>query len=73
MIQKVKDVIYQGMSGDIITANQNLRNLFFKENSFPFGTRCEPLPILEVSMNIATAIDEYSIDRRCYIHRLNEQ
>ena len=37
VIQKVKDTVFQGMTGDIITANQNLRKLFFEENSFPFG------------------------------------
>ena len=37
VIQKVKARIAAGMSGDIITANQNLRKLFFEENSFPFG------------------------------------
>ena len=45
VIQKVKDVIFQGMAGDIITANQNLRNLFFKENSFPFGREGEHVSI----------------------------
>ena len=37
VIQKVKVRIAGGMGGDIITANQNLRKLFFEENSFPFG------------------------------------
>ena len=37
VIQKVKDVIYHGMSGDIITANQNLRNLFFKRIVSPLA------------------------------------
>lgn len=37
VVQKVKDVVYTGMTGDIVTANQNLRKLFFEENSFPFG------------------------------------
>ena len=37
VIQKVKARIAAGMGGDIITANQNLRKLFFEENSFPFG------------------------------------
>ena len=41
VIQKVKEIIYKGFSGDIITANQMLRDLFFKENSFPFGDRGE--------------------------------
>ena len=45
VIQKVKDTIFSGMSGDIITANQKLRNLFFKENSFPFGKDGEHIPI----------------------------
>ena len=35
VVQKVKDTIFQGFSGDIITVNQKLRELFFKENSFP--------------------------------------
>lgn len=37
VIQKVKARIASGIGGDIITANQNLRKLFFDENSFPFG------------------------------------
>ena len=37
VIQKVKDVIYHGMSGDIITANQNLRTLFFKRIVSPLA------------------------------------
>ena len=37
VIQKVKARISSGIGGDIITANQNLRKLFFDENSFPFG------------------------------------
>ena len=45
VIQKVKDTIFKGMSGDIITANQELRNLFFKENSFPFGKEGEHISI----------------------------
>ena len=55
VIQKVKDVIYQGMGGDIITANQNLRNLFFKENSFPFGENGEHTTINFFDTNPATA------------------
>lgn len=55
VIQKVKDVIYQGMVGDIITANQNLRNLFFKENSFPFGENGEHTTINFFDTNPATA------------------
>lgn len=37
VIQKIKARIAAGIGGDIITANQNLRKLFFDENSFPFG------------------------------------
>ena len=55
VIQKVKDVIYQGMNGDIITANQNLRNLFFKENSFPFGRNGEHKSIGFFDTNPETA------------------
>ena len=55
VIQKVKDVIYQGMGGDIITANQNLRNLFFKENSFPFGENGEHTTINFFDTSPATA------------------
>ena len=55
VIQKVKDVIYQGMTGDIITANQNLRNLFFKENSFPFGRDGEHKTINFFDTNPETA------------------
>ena len=35
VIQKVKDVVFEGMSGDIITANQKLRNLFFRRTVSP--------------------------------------
>ncbi|MBR6842679.1 MAG: HsdR family type I site-specific deoxyribonuclease, partial [Prevotella sp.] len=55
VIQKVKDVIYQGMGGDVITANQNLRKLFFKENSFPFGENGEHTTINFFDTNPATA------------------
>ena len=55
VIQKVKDVIFQGMTGDIITANQNLRNLFFKENSFPFGKNGEHKTINFFDTNPETA------------------
>lgn len=55
VIQKVKDVIYQGLNGDIITANQNLRNLFFKENSFPFGRNGEHKSISFFDTNPETA------------------
>ena len=55
VIQKVKDAIYQGMGGDIITANQNLRNLFFKENSFPFGENGEHTTINFFDTSPATA------------------
>lgn len=36
VIEKVKARIMGGMSGDIVTANQNLQKLFFDQNSFPF-------------------------------------
>lgn len=45
VIQKVKSRIAGGMSGDIVTANQNLRKLFFEENSFPFGKEGEYVTI----------------------------
>ena len=55
VIQKVKDVIFEGMNGDIITANQKLRNLFFKENSFPFGKNGEHKTINFFDTNPETA------------------
>ena len=55
VIQKVKDTIYKGMGGDIITANQELRNLFFKENSFPFGKNGEHKSISFFDTNPETA------------------
>ena len=55
VIQKVKDTIYKGMGGDIITANQELRNLFFKENSFPFGNNGEHRSISFFDTNPETA------------------
>ena len=45
VVQKVKARIAGGMGGDIITANQNLRKLFFDENSFPFGKKGEYVTI----------------------------
>ena len=55
VIQKVKDTIYQGFSGDIITVNQKLRDLFFKENSFPFGANGEHKSISFFDTNPETA------------------
>jgi len=55
VIQKVKARIASGISGDIITANQNLRKLFFDENSFPFGEDGEYKTIYFFDTNPATA------------------
>ncbi len=55
VIEKVKSIIYSGVGGDIITANQNLRNLFFKENSFPFGKDGEHITINFFDTNPKTA------------------
>lgn len=55
VIQKVKARIASGMGGDIITANQNLRKLFFDENSFPFGKDGEYKTINFFDTNPATA------------------
>ena len=55
VIQKVKDTIFQGFSGDIITVNQKLRDLFFKENSFPFGDNGEHRSISFFDTNPETA------------------
>ncbi len=55
VIQKVKARIAAGMGGDIITANQNLRKLFFDENSFPFGKDGEYVPIKFFDTNPDTA------------------
>ena len=54
VIQKVKSRIASGMGGDIITANQNLRKLFFDENSFPFGKDGEYVTINFFDTNPAT-------------------
>ena len=54
VIQKVKSRIASGMGGDIITANQNLRKLFFEENTFPFGKDGEHIPITFFDTNPAT-------------------
>ncbi len=45
VVEKVKSIIFSGAGGDIITANQTLRNLFFKENSFPFGKDGEHISV----------------------------
>ena len=55
VIQKVKTRIAAGMGGDIITANQNLRKLFFEENSFPFGKDGEYKTVEFFDTNPATA------------------
>ena len=55
VIQKVKARIAAGIGGDIITANQNLRKLFFDENSFPFGKDGEYMTINFFDTNPATA------------------
>ena len=63
VIQKVKDTIYKGMGGDIITANQELRNLFFKENSFPFGREGEHVSIkfFETDPELASKKNTYVV------------
>lgn len=55
VIHKVRTRIAAGMGGDIITANQNLRKLFFDENSFPFGKDGEYVTINFFDTNPATA------------------
>ena len=45
VVEKVRTRIAAGMSGDIITANQQLRQLFFEQNSFPFGKDGEDMTI----------------------------
>lgn len=55
VIQKVKARIAGGMGGDIVTANQNLRKLFFDENSFPFGKDGDYKTINFFDTNPATA------------------
>lgn len=55
VIQKVKARIAAGMGGDIVTANQNLRKLFFDENSFPFGKDGDYTTINFFDTNPATA------------------
>jgi len=55
VVQKVKARILAGYGGDIITANQNLRKLFFDENSFPFGKDGEYVTIKLFDTNPATA------------------
>ncbi len=60
VIQKVKARIAAGMGGDIITANQNLRKLFFDENTFPFGKDGEHVPIKFFDTNPQTAASNNS-------------
>lgn len=55
VIHKVRTRIAAGMGGDIITANQNLRKLFFDENSFPFGKDGEYVTVNFFDTNLATA------------------
>ena len=55
VVQKVKARILAGYGGDIVTANQNLRKLFFEENSFPFGENGEHTTIHFFDTNPATA------------------
>lgn len=55
VIHKVRTRIAAGMGGDIITANQNLRKLFFDENSFPFGKDGEYVTVNFFDTNPDTA------------------
>ena len=55
VVQKVKARILAGYGGDIVTANQILRKLFFEENSFPFGDNGEHTTIHFFDTNPATA------------------
>ena len=74
VIQKVRDIIYKGMGGDIITANQELRNLFFKENSFPFGREGEHVsirffetdPVLAPKKNTYVVTNQWEYPRSSY-------
>jgi type I restriction enzyme R subunit len=74
VIQKVRDTIYKGMGGDIITANQELRNLFFKENSFPFGREGEHVsirffetdPVLAPKKNTYVVTNQWEYPRSSY-------
>ena len=46
VIQKLKACIISGMQADnLITANDQFRNLLFKENTYPFGPDGEHIPI----------------------------
>ncbi len=60
VIQKVKARIAAGIGGDIITANQNLRKLFFDENSFPFGKDGDYKTICFFDTNPSTAAENNS-------------
>lgn len=60
VIQKVKARIASGIGGDIITANQNLRKLFFDENSFPFGKDGDYKTIIFFDTNPSTAAENNS-------------
>ena len=60
VIQKVKARIAAGIGGDIITANQNLRKLFFDENSFPFGKDGDYKTINFFDTNPSTAAENNS-------------
>jgi type I restriction enzyme R subunit len=55
VVQKVKARILAGYGGDIVTANQNLRKLFFEENSFPFDENGQHTTIRFFDTDPATA------------------
>lgn len=60
VIEKVKARIAAGMSGEIVTANQNLQKLFFEQNSFPFGKEGEDITIRFFDTNPETAASNNS-------------
>lgn len=55
VIQKVKARIFSATSEDLVTANQNLRKLFFDENSFPFGQDGDNISVKFFDTDPATA------------------
>ncbi len=55
VVEKVRTHIAAGMGGDIVTANQKLRELFFEKNSFPFGKDGEDITVKFFDTNPVTA------------------
>ena len=56
VVQKIRTASFTS-AGDLITANQRMRKLFFEENSYPFGKDGAHIPVIFFDMEDATRND----------------